>query len=151
MNGVATDRTGNVILTGTYYGSISFGGGVVLKPAVAPIGAFVAKLDRGGGYLWAKSFGGFTSCSVCGQGGSVAVDAAGNIVVTGVFDGSIDFGGATVTTTASNTSMFLAKLDPSGEHVWSKELRRTPNTIGPDRRAGRHGQRPRERAPPRAR
>jgi hypothetical protein len=73
--------------------------------------------DGGGAFVFAKSFGDaadqFTS--------DVAVDAQGNLYVSGAFDGSLSFGGTTLTTTGS-TDAFIAKLDPNGAPLWAKSF-----------------------------
>lgn len=70
-----------------------------------------------GTLTWAKRFG-----DALGQDGtSVAVDSAGDVIVAGNFQGQIDFGGGLLTT-SGNTDIFVAKLDPNGNHLWSKRL-----------------------------
>lgn len=53
-------------------------------------------------------------------GESVAVDGDCNVLVAGSFGGVIDFGGATIT--GGDETVFVAKLDPQGQHVWSKSF-----------------------------
>lgn len=68
--------------------------------------------------LWSKAFGD----SEVQVPESVAVDSAGNVLVTGIFTSSVNFGptGATSLVAASAGDLFLAKLGPDGSHVWSK-------------------------------
>ena len=47
----------------------------------------------------------------------VALDASGNIFVTGSFMGTTDFGGITLITTGFN-DIFVAKYDPNGNLLW---------------------------------
>lgn len=62
---------------------------------------------------------------------AVAVDAAGNIVVTGYFEGEIDLGGGPLPTASeSYPDIFLAKLDPDGKHLWSKRFGSTSTDRG---------------------
>jgi hypothetical protein len=63
--------------------------------------------------LWSKSFGnaGFDVAT------ATAIDSAGNVVVTGYFQGTVDFGGGPLTT-AGEDDIFVAKLDSSGNHLW---------------------------------
>ena len=74
-------------------------------------------------YVWAKSFG--DSADQSGTG--VALDTVGNVYLTGTIKGSVDFGGGTLTV-PTQQAISLAKLDPSGGHVWSKVFNSGPQT-----------------------
>lgn len=51
---------------------------------------------------------------------AVDTDSDGNIYIAGDFYGQIDFGGPTLyATTANAPDVFVAKLTPDGQHVWS--------------------------------
>src|SRR5207244_11295912 len=75
-----------------------------------------AQASPAGGPLWARGFGG----AVWDVGYAVAVDPSGNIAVTGAFSGPADFGGGTLF--SSGVDVFLAKLSPTGGHVWSRHF-----------------------------
>jgi hypothetical protein len=92
---------------------VDFGGATF-----ANAGFFVAKFDPTGAPVWSK---GFTNGHHNDHGTGVAVDAAGNVLVTGDFTGSIDFGGGALASTGAY-DMFIAKFDPSGAHLWSKRF-----------------------------
>jgi hypothetical protein len=51
----------------------------------------------------------------------VAFDLQGNVIVTGAFHGAIDWGGGALVS-AGGADIFLAKLDKTGKHVWSKRF-----------------------------
>jgi hypothetical protein len=114
LNGLAVDAAGNVVIAGAYYGTIDLGGGPLSSAGDSDI--FVAKLDSAGKLLWSKSFG--DTSADAGYG--VAVDASGAIFVGGGFQGTVNFGGAPLT--SSTRQAFLAKLDGAGAHVWSQHL-----------------------------
>jgi hypothetical protein len=76
---------------------------------------FVARLAPDGKLLWVKTYGGDRADAAYG----VDVDAAGNVVVAGGFETSIDLGGG-VFKTAGYMDGFFLKLDPGGAHVWSR-------------------------------
>jgi len=77
--------------------------------------AYLAKLSGAtGGHVWSKRFGGTSNDTAAG----VDTDGSGNVVVTGFYNGSVDFGGGPLT---SNTlDVFAAKYSPSGAHIWSR-------------------------------
>jgi hypothetical protein len=113
---VGTDSLGNVYVGGTFEGSVNFGGGTLTSAGARDI--FVAKYTSAGQHVWSKRFGGTSGEDVRG----VAVDGAGDVLLTGQFLGTINFGGPTLTS-AGYEDIFLAKLSGvSGGHVWSKRL-----------------------------
>ena len=112
---VATDAAGNVYAIGVFTGSVDFGGGAVSADGLDDV--FVVKLDKTGAFGWLKRFG--DADYQYGQG--IVVDAAGNVLITGYFTGSVDFGGGALAS-AGNEDIFVAKLDPTGAHVWSKRF-----------------------------
>jgi len=107
---IAVDSAGAVFVTGHYFGTMDFGTGVLWAGGTS--GAFLAKLDATGEAEWARSFG--TSSTL---GHDVAVSGSGDVVLTGTFSGSVDFGGAVLD--GDYESFFVAKLDSAGNHLWS--------------------------------
>lgn len=53
--------------------------------------------------------------------GGVAVDADGNVIVAGVFSGTLQLD-ASHTLTATGDDVYLVKLDPTGKVLWSKSF-----------------------------
>lgn len=51
-------------------------------------------------------------------GGAVAIDAVGNMYITGSTYGTVDFGGGPLSST--NQSPFVVKIDKNCAHVWSR-------------------------------
>ena len=87
---------------------------------------FVAKLDAAGNHLWSKRFGDTDRQDTRG----VAVDAAGNVFVTGgISGGPIDFGGGTLAAIGDGDA-FLLSLDAGGAHQWSKRWGRANVYVG---------------------
>jgi hypothetical protein len=111
---VATDRFGNVFLAGDFRGSVNLGGEPLESQGQGDI--LVAKFDIGGNLLWSKRFGDSADQIFSG----LAVDRDGNVILTGVFDGELDFGAGPLT--ADYLNVFIAKLGPKGEPVWGKRF-----------------------------
>ncbi|WP_437997557.1 SBBP repeat-containing protein [Sorangium sp. So ce185] len=110
--GIAADRDGNVLIAGTLWGSVDFGGGMMKSAGWDDL--FVAKLDRSGEYLWARTYGDEETQ----EASDLTVDGQGNVVVTGYALGVVDFGdGPTVG--AGMPDAILVKLDRDGSTLWS--------------------------------
>jgi hypothetical protein len=117
--GVAVDPTGNVVVVGSFAGSVDFGGTVLVSAGGNDV--FVAKYDAAGALVWVKQFGDAADQSP----EAVAVDATGAIVVCGTFYGLLVFGAGAPTLDAAGSQFpdaFVAKLDATGAHLWSKRL-----------------------------
>jgi cysteine-rich repeat protein len=121
--GIAVDSAGNLLLTGYFQGTADFGGGPLYSAGSWDF--FAAKLDTQGQHLWSRRFGG-TSGDLSA---SIAVDSAGNVLLTGYFGGTVDFGAGPLAS-AGSTDIFAVKLDPQGQHLWSRRLGGTSDDFG---------------------
>jgi hypothetical protein len=109
---IATDSRGNTYVTGTFFGTATFGAGEA-NETVLEAGArhdvFVAKYAPDGTVLWATSAGGDSR----DRGFGIATDPRGNSYVTGQFDGTATFGAGeaneTVLEAAGQVDVFVAK------------------------------------------
>lgn len=110
--GVAVDASGHVAVAGTFQGTINFGGGSLTSGGDTDI--FLATFGSDGAHLWSKRFGDASSQSA----EAVAVDASGNLVLTGGFQGNANFGGSALTS-AGGMDVFVARFGPDGNHLWS--------------------------------
>ena len=110
--GVAVDGAGNVVFTGSLHGTKDFGGGPLTGSGGGDI--FAVKLDSNANHLWSRVFGD----TGVDAGRGVAVDSAGNVVLTGAFHGTVDFGGGPLTS-VGGSDIFVVKLDADGNHLWS--------------------------------
>jgi Secretion system C-terminal sorting domain/Beta-propeller repeat len=115
---IAVDGLGNVYTTGYFFGTVDF------NPDPDPMQTypltsngsydiFISKLDPSGNFVWAESMGGVNGID---QGNSIALDGSGNVYVTGVFSGMVDFDSDPIKTTELNsvtgsTDAFVLKLN----------------------------------------
>ncbi|MCE9672437.1 SBBP repeat-containing protein [Myxococcus stipitatus] len=78
----------------------------------------VARFDPTGQLLWRRRIGDANYQ----QGTGLALDSAGNVVITGDFWGDLDFGGGPLPCRGEPgyPRAFVAKLDTTGAHVWSR-------------------------------
>ena len=110
---VAVDSGNNIIIVGSFQGRLTIGVDQLDTAGGADI--FVAKLDSAGNPLWAQAFGDATEPQ---RAESVFVDSQGDIWVTGLFSGSVNFGDQTLVAN-TNADVFLAKLSTAGDVIWS--------------------------------
>ena len=114
---VAYDKSGNILVAGSFGGTINFGGTTLTSSGMDDV--FVAKFSPNGQLMWAKGFGDGNIQTSAGIG----VDSGGNVYVTGNFKGSINFGGGALSAAGTLfADVFLAKLTSDGSHVWSKNF-----------------------------
>ena len=121
---VAMNGAGDVAITGHFAGTIDFGGGpLTLAGTNADI--FVAKFDANGVHQWSRRLGD----TQADEGMAIAMDESGNVVVTGNFQGTVDFGGGPLTS-AGFQDIFVAKYDANGVHQWSRRFGGLGGEIG---------------------
>ena len=120
---IAVDANGNVFVTGEFGGTVDFDPGSGTDNHTSNGGAdiFVEKLDANGNFLWAKTFG--SSGYNQDVGNSIAVDANGNVFVTGWFSDTVDFDPGSGTdnhTSNGGADIFVEKLNANGDFQWAK-------------------------------
>lgn len=111
---ITVDGSGNSYIAGYFEGTASFGSVSLTSSGEKDI--FVAKYDPSGNVLWVKKAGGTSIDEAKG----IAVDASGNVYVTGSFVTSATFG-TTSLSSSGWADIFIAKYDASGNEVWAKK------------------------------
>ncbi|MFH1514519.1 MAG: SBBP repeat-containing protein [bacterium] len=88
-NDVVTDNLGNIYVTGRFRDVVDFdpGPGEDEHISNGSLDNFLSRFNSNGGFIWARTWGGIQYDKSFG----VATDDTGNIFVTGVFIGTIDF------------------------------------------------------------
>lgn len=120
---MVVDAAGNVYTTGYYSGTVDFdpGAGVSNLTSAGSSDIFISKIDGSGNLVWAKSIGGGGADSPM----AIAIDATGNVYITGGFATTADFDpgpGTFNMTSAGQTDIYIAKYDASGNFVWAKGI-----------------------------
>ncbi len=122
---IAVDSQGSAVITGGFKGTVDLDptAGVDLRTAVGDPergDIFVTKLNADGSYAWTVTVGGANS----DIGRGVAVDAGGNVLVTGQFHETVDFdpgpGVDLHTAHAVADAAFVMKLGPDGSYKWTR-------------------------------
>ncbi|MCP1385132.1 SBBP repeat-containing protein [Runella salmonicolor] len=109
--GIGVDASGNIYVTGYFQGTATFG--TTSKTSAGSFDFFVAKYNSEGTFLWVQTAGGTGSDYANG----IAVDAFGNVYVTGYFFGKASFG-ETSKTSAGDDDIFVAKYNSAGVLQW---------------------------------
>lgn len=115
VHGLTVDNLGGPIVTGSFEGTVDFGGGNV---TAVGFDGLIFKYSTGGEHQWSKTFG---SDAEEQSGRAVAVDSDNNVLLAGNFHGSIDLGAGPVTS-AGMEDVFLAKLTSTGAVSWNKRF-----------------------------
>lgn len=123
---VATDAAGNVYVTGRFHNldPVDFdpGPGVFFLTSSTPTPeSYVLKLDPAGNFLWAQKIGGDGG----DYGFGIAIDGNGDILLGGAFQATVDFdpgAGVFNLTPAGGQSVYVLKLDASGNFIWARDL-----------------------------
>jgi len=116
------NSAGNIILAGHFMDTIQMDPGNLLSQhiSLSSFDVVVASYDASGNYLWSKSIAGSSNDNVRG----VELDAADNIFLVGDFAGTLTFDNdlSTTITRDGGNDVFLAKLDPQGNHRWAQAM-----------------------------
>jgi uncharacterized delta-60 repeat protein len=116
-NGVTTDSSGNVYVTGMTDGGLDgnthFGDRDIV----------LIKFNSSGTKQWTKQLG----TSYWDSGESVTTDSSGNIYVTGYIEGGLDGN-----TNSGGKDIFLVKYNSSGTKQWTKQLGTSLDDWGQD-------------------
>jgi hypothetical protein len=100
------DGLGDVLLTGGFQGTVTFGGLPLTATGLDDI--FLVKLaGLSGGHAWSRGFGAASDQ----DGRAVGVDSANNVLLTGEYSGKIDLGAGPITAVDAE-DVFVAKLPP---------------------------------------
>ncbi len=123
--GITLTPTGDVLVTGGFEGTADFDPGVGVTSLTAiSSDIFVHKLDANGNFLWVKTMTTGTSGGD-DYGAAIDTDASGNIFLTGIFGGVVDFdpgAGVNNLTTLSGFNGFIEKLDANGNFAWVRQV-----------------------------
>jgi hypothetical protein len=121
--GVATDGSGNVYVTGYFSGTVVFDGigGSDSETSSVNTDNYLTKYNSNGTYGWTKSFDASASnSSAFGRG--VATDSLGDVYVLSGFYGTVVFDGTggSDSQTTTNPDGAITKYNANGSYGWTK-------------------------------
>jgi hypothetical protein len=119
-NDICTDATGNIYLAGFFQSdTLDFGNGIKIYNSSSFAEPFVAKFTSNGVIVWANSARGSEKDVALG----VAVDASGNVFITGYFESDsliFDTIPSAQIKREDNSDLYIAKYNSSGAFQWVK-------------------------------
>jgi len=127
---VEVDQNSNVVLTGSFSGTVDFDPSTTNTADVTAVGdRFVAQYDSNGAYKWAIAIPG----TLRNTFDHLALDANGNIYLVGDFTGIEDFDPSVNSanlTSNGDRDVFIAKYNSSGTYQWAKNIGGTSRDVG---------------------
>ena len=112
---IALDSSAGEFVAGSFLGAIDFGGGAIASAGGSD--AFLVSIGPNGTPRWAKAIGGSLADEVRG----VAVDTAGNVVVTGGWQGAVNFGGGVLNSSGGSVDAFVVCFKSAdGTYRWQQ-------------------------------
>jgi len=125
--GITADPSGNVYVSGSFSGTVDFGtdfGVSDSKTSAGGLDIFITKINANGAYAWTKRMGG--SGSSDDKGRRITMDSSGNLYVTGLFSGTVDFGAdfgvSDIKTSAGTSDSFITRINANGSYDWTKRM-----------------------------
>jgi hypothetical protein len=109
---IAVDAKGNSYAVGLFTEAVQFGPTTLISQGRSDL--FIAKLSPTGQWDWAVGAGSPQSDRATG----VAIDAAGQVFVTGCFTGQVSLGRNTLTS-QGDMDVFVAQLSTEGQWQWA--------------------------------
>lgn len=129
---IVLDNSGNVFIAGWYQSTtcdFDPGTGTVNLGSAGNSDMFFAKYDTDGEFCWAHRAGSTNFDGVH----DIILDPEGNVLITGYFNGSVDFDpgpGTATLTEAGGGDLFFAKYDASGNYLWAKKAGGSQYEVG---------------------
>ncbi|HEY1054972.1 MAG TPA: SBBP repeat-containing protein, partial [Emticicia sp.] len=120
---IGVDALGNFYILGMYSGSVTFGTNTFTSSGHSDM--YIAKYNKSGALQWAQSAGGASG----ELGAGIAVDANGNVYITGGFQGTATFGTGSVTS-AGSLDIFVTKYNTNGVFQWVQSAGSTGDDVG---------------------
>jgi hypothetical protein len=111
-----TDAAGNTVLVASFFGTSALSVGATVLPATRTGDLFVARLTPAGQWTQVVAGAG-ANASSWPRPAAAAFDAAGNLVIAGTFDATLNLIPAAPITSVGDQDVFVARLSPAGQWV----------------------------------
>ena len=125
VNAVVSDENGNIFVTGSFSGEMSFSG--VTYTSTGNREAFVAEFDNAGNLIWLTQIPATEGNETYSK--DICIDTDGNFFITGYYTGAVTIG-ETNLPDMNEKSLFFAKLNGQGELINAAYHSENVNEIG---------------------
>jgi len=112
---LAVGPSGEIVVVGEFSGDMDFGVGQAASAEGND--GFIWGLDEAGAPQWVETFGG-SAGDDAEWARDVAIDAEGNIAITGAYTGAAELGGVELPDAGFPSGAFVAKLTPAREMIF---------------------------------
>jgi gliding motility-associated-like protein len=113
---VEVDAAGNSYVTGLFMKSATLG--PITITAKSQVDTYLAKYDPNGNVLWVNSMQGLNEYFLNGMD----MDTKGEVYVTGNFQGNIEVGQFSLSSTNGSPDIFVAKYGTEGNVIWATSV-----------------------------
>jgi hypothetical protein len=110
--GLSFDLSDNLFVTGYFEGNATFGSNTIASSGSRDV--FLSKYDTSGNLIWTKYSGG----SGLDEANAIATDPLGNILITGIFNGTASFDTASVVSNGYD-DIFIISYSNEGDFQWT--------------------------------
>ncbi len=118
VSAMAIDTFGKTIVVGSFSGTEQYHYSDISSKNGSE-DAFIAKVDEGG-TTWINGYGDMSQTQ---RATAIAIGNDTNVAFAGTFRGSMDFGGASRTSTMGSMLLFLTTVDKSGAYIADKSYK----------------------------
>ncbi|MEZ6044111.1 MAG: hypothetical protein R3C11_00710 [Planctomycetaceae bacterium] len=135
QGGIDVDSTGNVYISGSFEDTVDLNPGAGVSTFTTDgFSVFIEKLNSAGEFIWAKQLeANPASSSTDSDSFDLTLDDAGNVYLTGTFEGKVDFDPGTGVfdlDAGTQNEIYVSKLNNSGEFLWARMF--DSNGFGPN-------------------
>jgi hypothetical protein len=121
---MAMDSVGNLVFVGRMYGTIDVGGGKLHAKGGNDI--IIFKLDKEGNHIWSRILGD----SEPDRAVRLAFDVEDNVILTGAFGGTVDFGVAELISVGERDAFVAELARDTGEPTFAMRIGGTGDDYG---------------------
>lgn len=113
---ICSDASGNLVVCGFYYGTLTFGN--ITRQSNGENDIYAVRYDPDGNPGWLYTAGGV----FYDYGLKVDIDFNGNVILSGSFESVVDFGNDFVLQSSGGDDTYICKLNSGGIIQWAKQV-----------------------------